>query len=110
MRILVAFVTLSLVLVFATAFSKYIFAKDYFFLIETPCDSLSEWCYIRSCVDYCPPNELEVYQVYQLHASHFSDCTDNTCQNICHPDSEPTICTTIPCAATDEQMCDGLPR
>ena len=98
-RILIGIIVGSLVLVAISAFTRYIYAKDYYFLVEAPCDAETENCYIRSCDDYCPP-----YSVYSLKASYFEQCSDNSCENICTPYNE-NICAPITCEASDEQEC-----
>lgn len=108
LRILIVFITFSVFFVFATGFSKYIFAKDYYFIIEAPCDQNSKWCYSRSCDDFCPPNGLEEYHVFKLKASYFDQCNDNSCKNLCYTGADLNICRPIPCNTSEDQQCIGV--
>ncbi len=104
--ILVIFIAVSLVVVCITAYSKYWFFKDYFFLVEAPCDANSRVCYIRDCnEEYCPPNELAEYTVYRLKAHTFAQCTDNTCMNVC--DENRSLCTEISCSEAEGYQCSS---
>lgn len=104
-RLIKYFVILSLILVFLTAYTKYIFAKDYYFYIESPCDPSTTKCFVRDCDDYCPPNGLETYSAYNIKASTYSSCLDNSCVNICESSESEHLCTPIACDETTGDEC-----
>jgi hypothetical protein len=103
-RILTSFIVISLVLVFLTAFTKFIFAKDYYFYIESECDESSEICFTRDCEEYCPPNGLDTYKAYYIPASAFPQCEDNGCNNICEGDAS-NVCEELECDAENGDVC-----
>jgi hypothetical protein len=103
--ILVSFVVISLTLTYLTAYTKYIFAKEYTFYIEAPCDSETMTCFTRDCEDYCPPNGLSEYRAYTIKASVFSSCTDNSCTNICQNSETAMQCEEIVCSEEDGDSC-----
>jgi hypothetical protein len=107
-RLLTVFVLFSLVFTFLTAYTKYMFAKDYEFYIEAPCDPTSETCFVRDCDDYCPPNGLDTYRAYMIPASTFPNCTDNSCSNICLEDATADQCTEILCDAEVGDSCSDV--
>ncbi len=106
--LLILFVTVSVALVFLTAFTKYFFAKDYYFYVEVPCDETTQNCFVRDCDDYCPPNGLASYKAYYIKASLFESCTDNTCANICESDSSSQLCTEIACDTENGDSCSTV--
>lgn len=101
-------IVLTLVVLFS-AYARYLFAKDYYFLVESSCDTSTENCQIRDCNDYCPPNELEEYKTYKIKAIHFDSCEDNTCSNICESTATAGVCELIPCD-DEESECSGNPN
>lgn len=106
--ILITFVVLSLLLTYITAYTKYIFAKDYSFYIEAPCDPESTTCFTRNCDDYCPPNGLADYRAFTIKASTFGSCTDNACSNICLNKSIAYQCEEILCDPLSGDTCSGV--
>lgn len=96
-RILVTFFIVSLFFVFLTGYTKYIFAKDYTFYIETECNPEVSTCYVRSCDDYCPPNGLSTYSAYYIPAAEYKNCTSSDCKNICESSETSHLCEPIPC-------------
>ncbi|MBI4066019.1 hypothetical protein HY412_02425 [Candidatus Kaiserbacteria bacterium] len=82
-------------------------AKNYLFFVEASCDSTVNECYSRSCdnIDDCPPNGLTAYRVFQLPASQFNNCSDNSCLNICP--SEAYVCEEIMCSTQEDVSCEG---
>lgn len=96
-KILMLVTLLSVALVFLTAFTKYIYAKDYIFLVESTCDPELHTCFVRDCEDYCPPNALESYRVFSIQAKDFHLCTDNSCSNICTDSSTSAMCEELTC-------------
>lgn len=100
-RLLVGFFIISLFFVFLTGYTKYIFAKDYTFYVEGECDPTATSCYVRSCDDYCPPNELSTYSAYYIDANQFNNCTYNDCKNICEDTETAYLCEPIPCDAEE---------
>lgn len=99
-------IILTLIVIFSS-YARYLFTKDYNFLIEAPCDPATEKCQIRDCEDYCPPNELAIYKTYLVKAEHFEKCTDNTCTNICQSTQTASLCKLIPCDE-EETECSGV--
>lgn len=104
-RIFLLISTISVFLVLLTAYTKYIYAKDYVFFVEAPCDTETEQCFVRSCDDYCPPNEFETYKTFAVPATLFAQCTDNTCQNICLNENMQTLCKQIVCDSDNGDDC-----
>jgi hypothetical protein len=108
-KIYIAFIiALTLVVIFS-AYARYIFAKDYYFLIEATCDPNIENCQIRDCDDYCPPNELDIYKTYRMSAKYFDQCEDNSCSNICQVSTTSNLCELMLCDE-DESECSGDPN
>ena len=104
--VLVVIVTmLSVLFVLFTAYTKYIYAQDYNFIIEAPCDPGEMTCFVRDCDDYCPPNELEVYRAYEIPATDYNLCTDNSCTNICQNVDTMSSCVPILCNLDNGDDC-----
>ncbi len=103
--ILVTFVVLSLLFTYLTAYTKYIFAKDYSIYIEAPCDPETMTCFTRDCDDYCPPNGLSEYRAFNVSASTFHTCTDNSCDNICSNSATANKCSEIICDEAAGDSC-----
>jgi hypothetical protein len=103
--LLSTFVFVALILISLTAYTKYIFAKDYNFYIEAPCDPTLMTCFVRDCDDYCPPNGLSTYRAYMVSASVFPDCIDNSCTNICLSGTTSSLCEEIICSTEDGDSC-----
>lgn len=104
-KIIITLTVLSVVLVLLTAYTKYIYAKDYFFFVEAPCDTSSQTCFVRDCDDYCPPNEFEEYKTYLIKAEYFEQCTDNSCLNICEAPETSNLCEEVICNIEDGDDC-----
>ncbi len=96
------FIIVLILISVAASFAHFFVAKDYFFHVEAPCDETSENCFVRSCVDYCPPNVLESYKVYEMPAALYSQCSDNSCKNVCEVSGQ---CTEISCSPENEDSC-----
>jgi hypothetical protein len=103
--VLTSFVVVALLLTYLTAYTKYIFAKDYVFYIEAPCDPESMICFVRDCDDYCPPNGLSAYRSFTIQASTFASCTNNSCENICLTESTAAQCEEIICDPVADESC-----
>lgn len=86
-------------LVFLSAYTKYIYAKDFSFLIEATCNPEQQTCYVRDCDESCPPNQLEIYSAYEISAADYAKCTTNGCENICQNETTSNLC--------KEFVCDG---
>ena len=97
----------SVLVVLGQSLYKNYFIKDYLFYLEAPCDTSINECYVRDCgVDGdCPPNNLEVYRVFEMLASQFKNCSDNSCLNICP--SSANFCEEILCSTQDDISCEG---
>ena len=95
-----------LIILGQSMYENYI-AKNYLFFVEAKCDSVVNECYSRSCdnVDDCPPNGLTSYRVFQLPASQFKNCSDNSCLNICP--SSAYECEEIACSTQEDVSCEG---
>lgn len=95
------------ILATGASFQKYAGAEDFRMLLESPCDSLISECYVRDCggEDECPPNNLSVYSVHSLPASHFSKCEDNFCKNLC--DGSDSDCFAVRCSDQSDIACVG---
>ena len=92
----------SVILVSLFGLYKYLFAQNYDFILEAPCDSSQQTCYVRDCEeDYCPPNELAEYRMFTIPAHAFKDCEDNACLNLCSEENGP--CTEILCGENPEE-------
>ncbi len=94
-----------IVTVAISAYARFLYFQEYTFYVEAACDPEIENCYIRSCEDYCPPNELEVYKAFYIPANVFAQCTDNSCENICSDTTSGPVCEEIPCEADEETEC-----
>ena len=83
------------------------FSKDYLFFVEASCDPAVNECYVRSCdsIDDCPPNGLTTFRSFQLPASQFKYCSDNSCLNICP--SDDYSCEELFCSDQEDYSCEG---
>lgn len=106
-KILLLISGISVALVCLVSYTKYIYAKDYTFLVEASCDPLTQSCYVRDCEDYCPPNELESYTVFAISAADFSSCTDNSCSNVCLNPTTAEKCEEITCDIENGDDCSS---
>lgn len=97
----------SVLIILGQSMYKNYIAKDYLFFLEAPCNSATNECYVRSCdiEGDCPPNNLTVYRVFQIPASQFYNCSDNSCLNICP--SEAYFCEEIKCSTQSDISCEG---
>lgn len=102
-KILVVITLISVFLAGLTSYTKYIFAEDYYFFVEAPCDPVNNLCHVRDCEEYCPPNALASYNVYRIKASEYEKCDDNTCLNVCN---DTTKCSEIICSEEDGNSCN----
>lgn len=86
------------------SFYTYFFTKNYDFLVEAPCHTSFQQCYVRDCsAGECPPNNLSSYSLYRVPAGLFGSCTDNGCLNICTQGN--TACKNIPCLSQTDIEC-----
>lgn len=97
----------SVVIILGQSMYKNYIVKDYLFFTEATCDSTVNECYSRSCdvSGDCPPDNLTVYRVFQLPASQFTYCSDNSCLNICP--STAHSCEEIKCSTQSDISCEG---
>ena len=85
------------------SFYKYLWTKNYLFLVEAPCNQQTMECYVRDCdEEECPPNGLSEYRLFSVPADVFRSCTDNSCWNVCAAGSS---CEEILCTTQDEIEC-----
>ncbi len=98
---------LSVLIVLGQSMYVNYFEKDYTFYVEAQCDSSIEECYSRSCEneDDCPPNGLAEYRAFELPASQFQYCSDNSCLDICP--SEEHACEELLCSDQEDVECVG---
>lgn len=97
---------ISVLIVLGQSMYKNYIAKDYLFFIEAKCDSATNECYMRICDNGdCPPNNLTSYRVFQLPASQFKNCSDNSCLYICP--SAVHSCEEIRCTTQSDISCKG---
>lgn len=93
----------SAILAVAASFYLNFFTKQFEYLVEAPCNSTKEECYVRDCdAEECPPNGLSEYALYAVQARHFQACTDNSCTNVCEATGQ---CTPILCSEQSEVEC-----
>lgn len=104
-RILTIFIIASLFFVFLTGYTKFIFAKDYTFYIETECDPENTACFVRDCNESCPPNGLSVYSAYYIRGTDFQKCTSSNCSNICQGLETAHLCKPILCDTNAGDEC-----
>ena len=104
-KVFIVFVSVLIVLTLFSSYVRYIYFKDYFFLVEQPCDSDTEQCFVRSCDEYCPPNELESYKTFSVKAYDYQKCSSNKCSNVCSSEEAGGICEEIICNPDNEDDC-----
>jgi len=97
---------LSVVAVIAATAYRFLWVKDYVFIVEAACDPAVEVCFYRDCDDYCPPNGLEYYRVFEVSAADFSTCSDNSCSRECMSGS--IACSEVLCDAEAEDECSVI--
>jgi hypothetical protein len=102
--------SLSLVIAIGSNFYRYIYTKQYTFLVEAPCDATLEKCFHRACEtsDDCPPNNLSVYKKYTLSGKDFSQCSDNSCKQEC--ESNQIACSVVLCNESVGDTCQFYPN
>lgn len=107
-QILTALFTVTVVGAIAVSFYHYFYKKNYDYLVESACDPTVEVCFIRDCneADACPPNGLAIYKQYQIRASDFKGCTDNSCLHEC--ESGAVKCVPIACDSTGGDECTEI--
>jgi|SRR3989338_3765350 len=94
----------ALIIAFGTSFYKYFIQQDYNYLVEAPCDTSLNECYVRDCTtEECPPNNLSTYSHYNISAEAFKYCKDNSCTNVC----KTGPCKEIPCKSQKDIECKG---
>ena len=97
----------SVVIILGQSMYENYLMKHYLFFVQATCDPAVNQCYSRSCDTSgdCPPNNLTTYRVFQLPASQFHNCSDNSCLNICP--SAAYACKEIPCSTQSDISCEG---
>jgi len=106
-KVIVLLITTSVCvcLVLLTAYTKFIYANDYQFRIEAPCDPETESCFVRDCEEYCPPNGLEVFSVFEISAADYEKCTTNSCENVCQSVVGDELCLQVSCDEENGDDC-----
>jgi len=106
---LITFFLICLIVVLASSFYKYYVTKNYQYIVEAPCDTAMEKCFIRDCEadpESCPPNELSVYKKYYVRASDFKNCTDDSCAEQC--DARLISCQRVICTESSGDSCSTV--
>ncbi len=111
-KIFLSVLMLSVVVVVVAAGYKFLWLKDYNFIVEAECDPTSENCFHRDCsnAEDCPPNGLENYRLFEVPASDFPKCMDSSCARECSKKS--ISCQEIDCGETESDECSvpEIPR
>jgi hypothetical protein len=100
------FIIVTVLILTAVANNFYMFylEKNYNFFVEVPCDSETNNCFVRDCSDgECPPNNLEEYRVFDIKASDFGKCEDETCFMECS--LREIRCLELMCGDSTEDIC-----
>lgn len=107
-KMVMLIVLMSLVAVIFSSAYKYFILKDYIFEVEASCNPGTENCFHRDCgpTDECPPNGLEDYRVFEIKASDYKICTDQSCKNECS--TGKIVCNEIICGAGDSDQCSNV--
>jgi hypothetical protein len=107
-KIFLWILVLSVVVVITATAYKFLFVKDYNFVVEAPCDPAVSTCFVRDCsnLDDCPPNGLSDYKVFNVKALDFEKCADNSCLNECLSSQIP--CEEIKCGDSEEDSCSTI--
>ncbi len=104
-KIFLTVITFSvIVIIFITGY-RFLWLKDYNFIVEAECNPSSENCFYRDCSneDDCPPNGLENYRVFEVLAPDFPKCSDNSCVSECV--TGEVSCREIMCGDLEEDEC-----
>jgi hypothetical protein len=90
-------------------FYTFYFEQNYDFIVEVPCNSVEEVCYVRHCGEgsECPPNGLEQYRMLNLNAADFNTCKTNSCDLACA--SNVISCIEILCGDSADDTCTIIP-
>ncbi len=104
--LLITFLSIAIVIIFTA--QRFMFEKNYTFILEAPCDSTTERCFHRDCSteNECPPNLLENYKKYNIQASDFQNCSDNSCIKECM--SNAIVCEETVCDSTLGDNCSVI--
>ena len=78
------------------------YKKDFYFVMEEPCDLNQEECFIRDCSnpDNCPPNGLSEFKRYYISAKDFKHCYKEDCLSACQ--NKQIKCRAIKCIPSEE--------
>lgn len=99
-------VCILLLAVVADNFYVFYFQRDYEFTLEAFCDQAQQSCFHRDCsLEECPPNGLEDYRIFNIHASDFNKCSEDSCLNECLSGS--IMCTEVKCGDSEEDICSS---
>lgn len=81
------------------------YKKDYNFILEAPCDTSKNTCFVRDCNSGygCPPNNLNKYRIFKINAGDFNLCQNNSCLNEC--ENKTISCFEIKCGDSDDDTC-----
>lgn len=107
--VLVVLFFLLFIVAIGSTFYRYLYTKDYDYLVEASCDPVIEQCFVRDCEndpDSCPPNGLSLYKQYYVKAYDFPQCSDNSCQIQC--ESGAIQCEIIACDVEAGDECSDF--
>lgn len=84
-KVLLSIITLSVIVTILVTGYKFLWEKDYNFVVEASCNPEVNNCFYRDCSieGDCPPNNFSNYRIYEIHASEFSKCSNNSCEREC---------------------------
>ena len=103
-KMLVIFFILSFFVVVISAYSRFVILKDFTFQVEVPCNPETQTCFVRDCeVDYCPPNNLTEYALFNIRGYQYSSCTTGTCVLYCSRASSQ--CEAVSCDPENGDVC-----
>lgn len=103
-KVVIVFCILSFFIVAVSALARYVIVQDFTFQVEVPCDPEEQTCYLRDCeIDYCPPNNLTEYTLYNIRGYEYQACTTGTCILYCA--REESQCEEILCDSESGESC-----
>lgn len=103
--LLYIFLVGSAVLAIAASWYYHRVSDDFVFMVEAACDPSQNICYVRDCdEEYCPPNGLDTFRIFNIPAKAFERCEDNSCENLCLRE-DPGICEELICDPNNGETC-----
>ena len=103
-RVFLLIVWLLLATAVGATFYIYIVRMDYRFILEAPCDSTTQSCFVRDCsVEECGEDIPSEYRLLSVAAKDYSECTDQGCSLEC--DNGTVDCIELFCGESEEDVC-----